>query len=281
MNDSEEAAKAAREASHSLQSARESDKSNALRAIHASLQSSKEFILAANAKDLALAKEGSLSESLVKRLDLNLSGKWESLLEGILQVEALDDPTGKVQLATRLDEGLDLYRVSCPIGVLLIIFEARPEVVVQISCLAIKSGVCLNGCLCVEWTDWSRTGNAVVLKGGKEATHSNAALFSAISSALLSLSPSHNIPQASVQLVETRDEISTLLKLDAYIDLVSPRGSKSLVQHIKEITRIPVMGHADGLCSIYVDESADEEKVVPLIVDSNVHWVNYCKITLS
>lgn len=145
MNSSEiAAARAAREASHVLQSAKESDKSIALRAIYDSLQTSKASILAANEKDLAIARErvaqGSLSESLVKRLDLNLPGKWESLLDGILQVEALNDPTGKVQLATRLDDGLDLYRVSCPIGVLLIIFEARPEVVVQISCLAIKSG---------------------------------------------------------------------------------------------------------------------------------------------
>lgn len=124
----------------------------------------------------------------------------------------------------------------------------------------------------------SRTGNVVVLKGGKEATHSNAALNSAISSALSSLSPSHNIPQSSVQLVETRDEIATLLKLDAYIDLVIPRGSKSLVQHIKENTRIPVMGHADGLCSIYVDEFADEDKVVPLIVDSKVSIHTLCQL---
>jgi glutamate-5-semialdehyde dehydrogenase len=144
---SETAARAAREASHVLQSANASDKAVALQSIYKVLESSRERILDANAQDLAIARkrvaEGSLSESLVKRLDLTLPGKWESLLEGIQQVEALDDPTGKVQLATQLDEGLDLYRVSCPIGVLLIIFEARPEVVVQISCLAIKSGVSL------------------------------------------------------------------------------------------------------------------------------------------
>ena len=143
-----EIAQASRKASFELQSAVASDKAAALDAIHAQLIKDRDLILKANAQDLESARsqvdQGLLSASLVKRLDLNLPGKWESLLEGILQVKSLDDPTGKIQMATQLDDGLDLYRVSCPIGVLLIIFEARPEVVVQISCLAIKSGGLMN-----------------------------------------------------------------------------------------------------------------------------------------
>ena len=130
----------------------------------------------------------------------------------------------------------------------------------------------------IGWVDESRSrrgsflGNAVILKGGKEASQSNASLFSSIQKALESLPSNSPIPPSSVQLVSSRDEISHLLKLDEYIDLVIPRGSKSLVQHIKENTRIPVLGHADGLCSVYVDQFADVQKVVPLVVDSKVSF---------
>ena len=250
-----------RKAALELQVASCKDKSAALRAIHNQLQMDKDLVFSLNEKDLASAEAlvslGQLSLPLIKRLDLRLPGKWESILAGILQIKGLDDPTGKIQLASLLDDGLKMYRVSCPIGVLLVIFEARPEVVVQISCLAIKSG------------------NAVILKGGKEANQTNDALFKSIQTALRSLPENTRIPSDSVQLVSTREEISNLLKLDKYIDLVIPRGSKSLVQYVQENTRIPVLGHADGLCSIYVDESADEEKAKRLIIDSKVIYYSF------
>ncbi|KAI9090551.1 Aldehyde/histidinol dehydrogenase [Phlyctochytrium arcticum] len=254
-------AQQARLAALQLQTASVEQKSTALKAIHRLLAERKDQILKANKLDLEVAKKeveaGRLSAALYKRLDLS-GDKFTSLLQGVLDVEQLPDPTGQVSLATQLDTGLDLYRVSCPVGVLLIIFEARPEVVVQISCLALKSG------------------NAVILKGGKEAAQSNQILFQTIQDALASLSDEIPIPDTSVQLVSTRDEIASLLKLDVYIDLVIPRGSKQLVQYVQESTRIPVLGHADGLCSVFVDEHADLAKAVDVVVDSKVNYPAAC-----
>ncbi|KAJ3195859.1 hypothetical protein HK101_010837 [Irineochytrium annulatum] len=262
-------AQRARVTSHLMQSATAEQKCNALRAIHSALAKDRELILAANKVDLENARRevdaGTMSSSLFKRLDLGAGGdKYAALLQGVLDVDKLDDPTvelGKVTLATKLDDNLDLFRVSCPVGVLLIIFEARPEVVVQISCLAIKSG------------------NAVILKGGKEAAASNAALYQSLRGALSSLKSNEGIPVNAVQLVETRDEIDALLRLDQYIDLVIPRGSKQLVQHVQGNTRfarIPVLGHADGLCSIFLDASADIAKAVPVVVDAKTSYPAAC-----
>lgn len=174
------------------------------------------------------------------------------MLQGVLDVDRLEDPTGRVTLANKLDDGLELYRVTCPVGVLLIIFEARPEVVVQISTLALKSG------------------NAVILKGGREAHHSNAALQKSLQTALEKLPESLGIPKDAVQLVSTREEIAGLLKLDRYIDLAIPRGGNDFVRYIKDNTRIPVLGHADGLCSVYLDETADVDKAVDVVADAKV-----------
>ncbi|KAJ3214342.1 hypothetical protein HDU67_001783 [Dinochytrium kinnereticum] len=259
-------AERSRVASHLMQSVTASQKSNSLRAIHAALGANREAILKANKMDMEAAKQevsaGRLSSSLVKRLDLGAGGdKYGSLLQGVLDVDKLSDPTGKVTLATRLDEGLDLYRVSCPVGVLLIIFEARPEVVVQISCLSIKSG------------------NAVILKGGKEAANSNAALYKVIRDALVSLPEGEGIPVDAVQMVETREDIDVLLKLDRYIDLVIPRGSNQLVRYIQGNTGIPVLGHADGLCSIYLDSSASIDIVRRVVVDSKTSYPAACNST--
>merc|ERR1712032_1170767 len=161
---------------------------------------------------------------------------------------------GAVTYANRVAEGLDLYRVSCPIGVVLIIFEARPDAAVQIAALAMKSG------------------NALLLKGGKEAQRSNAALVAAMASALCEV----GLPEACIQGVDTRTEVAELLKLDSYIDLVIPRGSNALVRSIKDASRIPVLGHADGICSVYVDEHADVEKGVKICVDSKTQYSAAC-----
>jgi glutamate-5-semialdehyde dehydrogenase len=192
------------------------------------------------------------------------------MLQGVADVANLDDPAGQTTYARKLDEGLTLHRVTCkrlalsrgfrlaliralydylgPIGVLLVIFEARPEVIVNITSLAIKSG------------------NAAILKGGKESLHTQAAMASVIQGALSRTS----IPSAYIQTVATRDEISLLLQQDRYIDLVIPRGSNSLVKSIQNSTRIPVMGHADGICMAYLDEEADPAKAARVIVDSKV-----------
>ncbi|KAK4200720.1 putative gamma-glutamyl phosphate reductase [Triangularia verruculosa] len=253
-----EAAQSAKSASHVLATLSADARNDALTAIHSGLTAARDDILAANARDLELARkaaaDGQLSQSLVSRLDLNKPGKWEDMLKGILDVRGLEDPVGRVTLRTQLDEGLSLERVTCPIGVLLIIFEARPEVIANIAALAIKSG------------------NAAILKGGKESTESFVAISRVISSAL----ESTQVPNGAVQLVTTRDVIPQLLALDKYVDLVIPRGGNELVRYIKDNTKIPVLGHADGLCSIYLDSSADQALAEKVIVDSKTNYVAAC-----
>ncbi|KEY68952.1 hypothetical protein S7711_04617 [Stachybotrys chartarum IBT 7711] len=254
----EAAASAARTASFALATLPASARNAALDAVHDALAAAKHTILAANARDLDLARkaaaDGRLSHALVSRLDLGKKGKWEDMLKGILDVRDLDDPVGQVQLRTKLDDDLVMERVSCPIGVLLIIFEARPEVIANIASLAIKSG------------------NAAILKGGKESTESFVAISQTISAALANTA----VPNSAIQLVTTRDVIAQLLAQDRYIDLVIPRGSNELVRYIKDSTKIPVLGHADGLCSIYLSASADQDKAVRAIVDSKTSYPAAC-----
>ncbi|CAM1500730.1 Fc.00g098920.m01.CDS01 [Cosmosporella sp. VM-42] len=254
----EAAASSAKTASFTLATLPASARNAALEAIHSALADAKDDILAANARDLDLARkaaaDGGLSQALVSRLDLGKKGKWEDMLKGILDVRDLDDPVGQVQMRTKLDDDLIMERVSCPIGVLLIIFEARPEVIANIASLAIKSG------------------NAAILKGGKESTESFVAISSVISSAL----EKTEVPNSAIQLVTTRDVIAQLLAQDRYIDLVIPRGSNELVRYIKESTKIPVLGHADGLCHIYLTATADKEKSITAIVDSKTSYPAAC-----
>ncbi|ETI25121.1 glutamate-5-semialdehyde dehydrogenase [Cladophialophora carrionii CBS 160.54] len=250
-------------ASHTLSILPLSSRNAALTAIHTALQENKSAILAANATDMTLAHQasanGELSQSVLKRLDLSRPGKYEDMLKGILDVRDLPDPIGRVDLRTRLDDGLELERVSCPIGVLLIIFEARPEVIANISALAIKSG------------------NAAILKGGKESSQSFEAIARVISHALAGT----EVPSDAIQLVKTRDVIDDLLALDRYIDLVIPRGGNDLVRYVKEHTKIPVLGHADGLCSVYLHKDAAQIKdtAVNVVVDSKCDYPAACNAT--
>ncbi|EON99912.1 putative gamma-glutamyl phosphate reductase protein [Phaeoacremonium minimum UCRPA7] len=253
-----DAARAAKSASHYLATLPVAARNDALTAIHSALIESKDDILAANARDMDAARkaaaDGQLSQSLVSRLDLGKKGKWDDMLKGILDVRELEDPVGKVTLRTKLDDGLVLERISCPIGVLLIIFEARPEVIANIASLAIKSG------------------NAAILKGGKESTESFVAISKAISAAL----DKCHVPNGAIQLVTTRDVIPQLLDLDQFIDLVIPRGSNELVRYIKSNTKIPVLGHADGLCSIYLEHTAEPKMAADVIVDSKTSYPAAC-----
>ncbi|GAA5881003.1 hypothetical protein JCM1840_007216 [Sporobolomyces johnsonii] len=259
MSGAEQVARIAKESFDASQLLDSSERHNALVALKHTLTASKDDILAANKQDIEAAKvqvaAGTMSSSLLKRLDLLSSpDKYDSMLQGILDVDALPDPTGQVTYARTLDDGLELHRVTCPIGVLLVIFEARPEVIVNITALAIKSG------------------NAAILKGGKESLHTQNVMSRVIQSALSTTS----LPPAYIQTVSSRDEIASLLSQDRYIDLVIPRGSNSLVKSIQNGTRIPVMGHADGLCAVYVDESAVEAKAINVVVDSKTTYPAAC-----
>eukprot|EP00126_Sphaerothecum_destruens_P004862 Sdes_comp18417_c0_seq2m8312 len=257
----EEIAQNASEASISLRRASAALKNQALSAVQKLLDSRHAEVIAANQRDISATKiqveKGNISETLLKRLDIcgvNQT-KYRQLLQGLLDVQELDDPTGKVLLATQISVGLELYRVTCPIGVICVIFEARPEVVIQITALALKSG------------------NAVILKGGKEASHTNSVLVQIVQDALDTV---QGIPKHSVQYISSREEVAQLLSMEKYIDLVIPRGSNALVKYVKEQTRIPVLGHADGICSIYVDNQADISLGVDVLIDSKTQYVAAC-----
>ncbi|SCZ87819.1 BZ3500_MvSof-1268-A1-R1_Chr2-3g05287 [Microbotryum saponariae] len=244
-------ARTAKEAFDASQLLPASERHNALLALEAALKEHKAEILEANRLDVELARKqveaGKMSSTLLKRLDLESSSdKYDSMLQGVLDVDRLDDPAGKVTYAKKLDDGLELQRITCPIGVLLVIFEARPEVIVNIAALAIKSG------------------NAAILKGGRESSNTQKIMSIIIQQAIATTS----IPSTYIQTVSTRDEIASLLAQDRYIDLVIPRGSNALVKNIRETSKIAVMGHADGLCAVYVDEFADEAKAVKVVLDS-------------
>lgn len=257
MTDLEGVARRARKASRGLLSLSTAQKNAALQALYDQLSLKKEAILAANETDKRAARErmdkGELSQSLFKRLELG-GKKFDALLAGVKSVAGLSDPVGECSLSREIDEGLQLYRVACPIGVICVIFEARPEAAVQIACLAIKSA------------------NAVILKGGKEAEKSNAELVSAVREALRSVS----FPEDAVQLVSTREEVKVLLDQSEYIDLIIPRGSNQLVKYITDNTRIPVMGHADGICAVYVDARANPQRARDIVVDAKAQYPAVC-----
>ncbi|KAJ2066192.1 glutamate-5-semialdehyde dehydrogenase [Coemansia sp. S155-1] len=268
MSSAEQVARAAREASNLLQTISSTQKSAVLQRIRQVLEERRDEIVLANQQDKEAAQKeveaGRLSSSLFKRLDIESGEKYATLLQGVDDVDRISDPIGQVTLARKLDNDLDLYRVVCPVGVCLVIFEARPEVVVNIACLAIKSG------------------NAAILKGGKEAARTNQALAEAIQHAIATTPATEGqtkFPERSIQVVSTRDEISSLLDMDRYVDLVIPRGSNSLVRHIQNNTRIPVLGHADGICSTYLDESADVQKAVHIVVDAKTNYPAACNAT--
>lgn len=211
-------------------------------------------IIEENRKDLENAETQNLGKALVKRLIIN-EPKLEQMAKGLESLASLDDPLGKKSLERELDEGLILERVSVPIGLIGVIFESRPDALVQIAGLCVKSG------------------NSVILKGGSEALHSNRILASLIIDAARSVSEDF---KDTIMLVESRDEISELLELDQYIDLMIPRGSNALVRHIMDNTKIPVMGHSDGICHMYVDDQHDTAQSLDLIRDAKCQYPAVC-----
>lgn len=228
-------------------------RNEALESIANSLLSHADEIVAANEADCAAAVEDQISSALYARLKLDRT-KLNGAIAGVRDVVKLGDPIGELQIHRELDTGLVMKRVSCPMGVLGVIFEARPDAVMQISSLAIKSG------------------NGLILKGGKEAVRSCMALVKAIHAGLEAV----GLDASLVQLLTTREETFELLKLDTYVDLIIPRGSNSFVQFVQNNTRIPVLGHADGICHLYVDKAADFVKAIPIVIDSKTQYPAAC-----
>jgi len=228
-------------------------KNRALREIAQALKAREADILRANQADLAQAEKENLSKPLLKRLKFD-EAKLAAAIAGIESLTKLPDPVGSTLKCTELDKGLELYQVSCPIGVLGIVFESRPDALVQISTLALKSG------------------NAVLLKGGTEAAQTNRILAEIIYDASLQA----NLPTGWLALLETRQDVKAMLALDEYIDLVIPRGSNAFVRFIMDNTRIPVLGHADGICHVYVDRDADLDKAVRIAFDSKCQYAAVC-----
>lgn len=228
-------------------------KNQAIEAIAKALEVAAPSIVAANVADCQAAQAEGIAKPLYDRLKLD-EVKLKSAIAGVRDVAKLPDPIGVVQIHRELDTGLILKRVTCPLGVLGIIFEARPEALIQIVSLAIKSG------------------NGVILKGGKEAVRSCEILTKVIQQALAETVVN---PQV-VQLLTTREETIELLKMDKYIDLIIPRGSNSFVQFVQENTRIPVLGHADGICHLYADKAADIHKAISIAVDAKTQYPAAC-----
>ncbi len=228
-------------------------RNEALAAMHDALLEHQEEIFAANAQDLQAAKEVNISPAVIGRLRFD-EHKLADVCAGISTLIELADPIGRMLLARELDNNLVLTQRSCPIGVIGVIFEARPDAMVQIATLCVKSG------------------NCAILKGGSETTYTNRTLFNIMHEAACKA----GLPATCMYQVEARSEISELLSCDESVDLLIPRGSNAFVRYIMDNTRIPVLGHADGICHIYIDKAADPAKVVPLVVDAKTQYVAAC-----
>jgi glutamate-5-semialdehyde dehydrogenase len=247
------AAEKAKRAALVMQGLDAKTKNGALEAIAAALEKNRARIFTANEADLGRAKKENLAQPLAKRLVFDET-KLAETTEGLRSLITLPDPVGRTLSATELDSGLELYKVVCPIGVLGIIFESRPDALVQIGSLALKSG------------------NAVLLKGGREAKETNEILARIIYDTALA----HGFPEGWLQLLSSREEVAAMLSLDGLVDLIIPRGSNEFVRYIMENTSIPVLGHAAGICHLYVAEDADARMAVRLAVDSKCQYVAVC-----
>ncbi len=228
-------------------------RNQAIEAIAEAFVDNAEDILAANRQDCEAALAEGLAKPLYGRLKLDAE-KLQGAIAGVRDLGRLPDPVGAVQIHRELDAGLVMQRITCPLGVLGVIFESRPDALVQIATLAIKSG------------------NGVILKGGKEAVRSCEALTRAIHQGLMQV----GINPAVVRLLTTREETIALLQLDRVVDLIIPRGSNAFVRFVQENTRIPVLGHADGICHLYIDQAADISQAVSIAVDSKTQYPSAC-----
>ncbi|KAI3832491.1 hypothetical protein MKW98_002037 [Papaver atlanticum] len=247
-----EMAVAARDCSRRLQSLSSQDRKKILLDIADALEANESVIRAENEADVADAQQAGYDKSLISRLSMK-AGKVSSLAKSIRVLASMEEPIGQVLKKTELADGLILEKTSSPLGVLLIVFESRPDALVQIASLAVRSG------------------NGLLLKGGKEAKRSNAILHKVITGAI-----PDTVGSKLIGLVTSREEIPDLLQLDDVIDLVIPRGSNKLVSQIKEATKIPVLGHSDGICHVYVDKSADLEMAKQIVLDAKTDYPAAC-----
>ena len=251
MSDARETARAARQASFALAASPAQVRNGALLAVADALEAHRGEIFAANRLDLSDAAE--LAAPVKKRLRFD-EAKLTDVLSGLRALAAMEDPIGHEQLRTELADGLVLSRVSCPIGVVGVIFESRPDALVQIAGLCMKSG------------------NAVLLKGGREALHTNAALYAVLKAA----SEAAGLPAGWAGLLTTREDVGEMLRLDEEIDLIIPRGSNAFVRYIMDNTRIPVLGHSDGVCHLYLHEDADPDMAARVVVDAKTQYPAAC-----
>ena len=257
-NQMRENASKAKAASVLLANVPTASKDKALLAMADALEKNKSVIMQANKKDLeeaaAMLENKKMTTALYDRLKLSDS-KFKDMVSGIRDVAKLEDPVGKTMSALVLDDGLTLYQICCPIGVIGVIFEARPDVVPQVMSLCLKSG------------------NATIFKGGSEAKYSNRALFDILVEAINTVP---DIPAGAFQLAQSREDVAEMLKMDPYIDLLIPRGSNEFVKYIQDNTRISVLGHTSGICHAYVSESADLQTAYAVCLDSKIQYPAAC-----
>ena len=253
MNDLHVISSRARNAFWQISVSPDQDRNRVLLILARLLEDNKNIIFSANHEDLKAAESEQLAAPLMHRLIYGEEKLRQSIL-GLKTLSAMPDPLNRTLLATEIADGLNLYRVSCPIGVIGVIFESRPDALIQISSLCIK------------------TGNAVLLKGGREALRTNQALCTIVRLALSEA----GLPEDAVQLLETREDVAAMLKEDTLIDLIIPRGSNSFVRYIMDNSRIPVLGHSDGICHVYVDSAADLDTALKITVDSKTQNVSVC-----
>ena len=251
-----QAAKDAKKAAIEFSALSAEQKNKALSFIAESIVLNKNEIFEKNEIDLKRSENENLPEPLLKRLKFD-ERKLSETVEGIRSLIGLSDPVGKTLLATELDNGLELYKISCPIGVIGVIFESRPDALVQISTLCLKSG------------------NTVLLKGGSEAIETNRILAKIIYEA----ANQAGVPSGWIHLLETREDVNNMLALDKWIDLIIPRGSNDFVRYIMDHSKIPVLGHSDGICHCYVDKDADINMAVDVVNDSKTQYVAVCNAT--
>lgn len=249
----EQCARDARAASLKLASASREARDAALSAIKTALKARSKELFAANAADLERSAAEGLAAPLLKRLKFDET-KLDEVLAGLDSLSKMKDPLGRILSARELSPGLVLRQVSCPLGVIGMIFESRPDALVQIAGLCLKSG------------------NAVLLKGGREASLTNASLAAVIQEA----SVGAGMPSGWLANLESREDVNAMLGLSEYIDLLIPRGSNQFVKYIMDHSDIPVMGHADGICHVYLHEDADQEMAVRVCVDSKTQYVAVC-----
>lgn len=245
-----------RSAASLLSTTSDNERKLALQRMADAILASKTEIFAENAKDLEAAKANGISEAVLHRLVFS-EDKLSSVTKGIHELCQLQNPIGKVREKRELDPGFVLEKRTFPIGVIGMIFEARPDALVQIASLALRSG------------------NGIILKGGKEAALTNRKLVEVIQKATADSS----FGKDWILGIESHEDVDAMLKAEGYVDLLIPRGSNAFVRYVMDNTRIPVIGHADGLCTTYVDEYADQDKIIPVCVDAKIQYPAACNAT--